>query len=67
MLLDENNEQLSSFVNMLGQHYDILYTYITEMTKINSREEHPKIGMPNELLYTVAKQFGWKLTNGGSV
>ncbi len=65
MLLDENNEQLSSFVNMLGQHYDILYTYITEMTKINSREEHPKIGMPNELLYTVAKQFGWKLTNGG--
>jgi len=65
MLLDENNEHLSSFVNMLGQHYDILYTYINEMTKINSREEHPKIGMPNELLYSVAKQFGWKLTNGG--
>ena len=42
MLLDENNEHLSSFVNMLGQHYDILYTYINEMTKINSREEHPK-------------------------
>ena len=21
--------------------------------------------MPNELLYSVAKQFGWKLTNGG--
>jgi hypothetical protein len=64
MLLDENNEHLSSFVNMLGQHYDILYTYINEMTKINTREEHPKIGMPNELLYSVAKQFGWKLTNG---
>ena len=64
MLLDENNEQLSTFVNMLGQHYDILYTYINSMTLINSREEHPKIGMPNELLYSVAKQFGWKLTNG---
>jgi len=64
MLLDENNEQLSTFVNMLGHHYDILYTYINAMTLINSRDEHPKKGMPNELLYTVAKQFGWKLTNG---
>ena len=64
ILLDENNEQLTSFVNMLGHHYDILYTYINSMTKINTREEHPKIGMPNELLYSVAKQFGWSLTDG---
>ena len=64
MLLDENNEQLSTFVNMLGQHYDILYTYINAMTLINSRDEHPKKSMPNELLYSVAKQFGWNLTNG---
>ena len=34
------------------------------MTKIHSRDEHPSIGMPNELLYSVAKQFGWTLTNG---
>ena len=34
------------------------------MTKINTREEHPKIGMPDELLYSVAKQFGWTLTSG---
>jgi len=64
MLLDESGVQLSTFVNMLGQHYDVLYTYINKMTSISSRDEHPKLGMPNELLYTVAKQFGWKLTNG---
>ena len=64
ILLDENNEQLSIFVNMLGHHYDILYSYINSMTKINNRDEHPKKGMPNELLYSVAKQFGWTLTNG---
>jgi hypothetical protein len=34
------------------------------MTKINKREENPKLGMPDELLYSVAKQFGWNLTNG---
>jgi hypothetical protein len=61
---DENNDQLFIFVNMLGHHYDILYTYINNMTQINKREENPKLGMPNELLYSVAKQFGWNLQNG---
>ena len=64
MLLDEQNAQLETFVNMLGHHYDLLYTYIREMLKIHNRDEHPQIGMPNELLYSVAKQFGWTLTNG---
>jgi hypothetical protein len=61
---DVNNEELSTFVNMLGHHYDILYTYINHMSRINKREENPKLGMPNELLYSVAKQFGWNLTDG---
>jgi hypothetical protein len=30
--------------------------------KFIKREENPKLGMPNELLYSVAKQFGWNLT-----
>jgi hypothetical protein len=55
---------LISFINMLGQHYDVLYTYISNMTQIHNRDEHPKLGMPNELLYSVAKQFGWNLVNG---
>ena len=61
---DSGNENLSTFVNMLGHHYDILYTYVNHMTKIHKREENPKLGMPNELLYSVAKQFGWNLTDG---
>ena len=58
------NEGLDTFISMLGQHYDILYTYINHMSKIHSRDEHPKYGVPNELLYSVAKQFGWSLTDG---
>jgi len=66
ILLDQENTQLSLFVNMLGQHYDILYTYINAMSKINKREEHPhsQYSIPNELLYSVAKQFGWNLQDG---
>ena len=62
--LQQDNIDLVTFVNMLGHHYDILYTYINHMSKTNKREENPKLGMPNELLYSVAKQFGWNLTNG---
>ena len=62
--LDENNVDSTTFVNMLGHHYDILYTYINHMSSVNKREENPKLGMPGELLYSVAKQFGWNLTNG---
>jgi hypothetical protein len=61
---DSNNAQMVLFVRMLGHHYDIIYSYINHMNRIHMREENPKLGMPNELLYTVAKQFGWNLTNG---
>ena len=64
ILLNSDNSSLSTFINMLGQHYDILYSYINHMSRINTREENHKFGMPNELLYSVAKQFGWSLNNG---
>jgi len=59
-----DNEGLETFIHMLGQHYDIIYTYIHNVSKVYSRDEHPKYGVPNELLYSVAKQFGWSLTDG---
>ena len=61
---DANNQSAVTFVNMLGHHFDILYTYINHMTQTLTREENPKLGMPNELLYSVAKQFGWDLIDG---
>lgn len=61
---DASNADLITFTNMLGQHYDILHTYVRHMSLVNKREENPKLGMPNELLYSVAKQFGWSLTEG---
>ena len=61
---DLANVDLITFTHMLGQHFDILHTYIRNISLVNKREENPKLGMPNELLYSVAKQFGWNLTNG---
>ena len=52
------------FIDMIGHHFDITWAYIKKLTSINAREEHPFDGMPNDLLYDVAKSMGWKLTHG---
>lgn len=66
MLTSESSEEFSMFVNMLGQHYDIIWSYVNHLTDINVREENPKAGVSDELLYDIAKSFGWELINGKS-
>jgi hypothetical protein len=61
---DPLNKEYVLFVDMIGHHFDITWSYINALTSINEREEHPYDGMPNELLYDVAKSMGWKLTHG---
>ena len=63
---DDKNSEYITFVDMIGQHFDIQWTYIKALTSINQREEHPEDGMSSELLNDVAKTFGWKLSNGYS-
>ena len=61
--LDDRNSEYFIFVNMIGHHFDIIYTYVNHLSSIHSREEHPLDGISKELLTTVADSFGWKLTN----
>jgi hypothetical protein len=61
---DSLNADYVLFVDMIGQHFDITWSYINKLTTLSTREEHPHDGIPNELLYNVAKSAGWKLTHG---
>ena len=63
---DELNEEYVTFVDMLGQHFDISWNYIKSLTQINEREEHPEDGLANGLIDIIADSFGWKLFNGYS-
>ena len=62
--LDKNNDQYELFVNMIGQHFDILWTYINSLTKVYKLEEQPKLSIDKNLLPDIAKSMGWELTNG---
>ena len=62
----EDGESYVLFINMMSQHFDILWTYIKNLTSIHTREEHPKDGMSNDLLHHVASSMGFNLLNGKS-
>jgi len=62
----ETNSEYVTFVDMLGQHFDISWNYIKSIISINQREEHPLDGVSNGLLEVIANSMGWKLYNGYS-
>lgn len=63
ILMDENNSEYIMFVNMVSHHFDNIYLYINALTSIHDHDEHPERGAPNELLFEIAKSFGWNLQN----
>lgn len=63
VIMNEGNSDYVKFIDMIGHHYDIIYSYINALTQIHERDEHPERGTPNELLWSVAKGFGWELQN----
>jgi hypothetical protein len=64
-LRDSNdNEQFVSFVNMVGQHFDIMYLYTDHILRKSQRKENPKDGMSQDLIYHATKNLGWQLTHG---
>lgn len=63
IIMQNGNSDFVTFVDMVGHHFDELYGYVNALTKIHERDEHPQRGTPNELLWHVAKSFGWHLQN----
>lgn len=63
VIMEPGNSDYIKFVDMIGHHYDVIYSYINALTQIHERDEHPERGTPNELLWSVAKGFGWELQN----
>lgn len=63
IIMDNGNDDFVLFADMLGQHYDTVYSYIKALTQIHERDEHPQRGYSNDLSYYIAKSFGWQLQN----
>lgn len=63
-IVNGGQPELITFVNMMGHHFDVLYSYVRHLEDLRSREEHPKLGLSRGMMEEVARSFGWKLVNG---
>jgi hypothetical protein len=61
---DSDNDQAVTFVNMLGQHFDIMYLYTDHILKKNLRMEHPNDGISQDLIFDATRNLGWTLSHG---
>ncbi len=63
IIMENGNSDFIKFVDMVGHHFDVIYSYVNALTQMHERDEHPERGTPNQLLWSIAKSFGWELQN----
>ena len=56
---DYQNEDFMLFLDMVGQHYDILWVYINGLTKLKSPQHKANLGFSNDLMYGMLESLGW--------
>ena len=56
ILDNEDNDQYKLFVNMIGQHFDNVWTHIRHITEIN--DTHHTKGISRDLVYFTLKSLG---------
>ena len=58
---DTTSDDLKSFINMLGEKFDVIKNYIDNYLNIHNRNYKSRESVPNNLLPIITKNFGWDL------
>jgi hypothetical protein len=58
---DSENLPYDLFINMVGQHFDILYSYITDITNKHDADNRLGFGVSKDLVADALRSFGIKL------
>ena len=56
---DEEQTDYIMFLDMIGHHFDILWTYITALKKNIKVEEKQRIGISDDMLKHILKNYSW--------
>ena len=66
IIIDTYNADFVLFVDMIGQHFDVMWTYVNALSRISSRREKLGYGVPRDIVKHVLESFGWKTDSGWS-
>lgn len=61
------NESYMLFINMIAQHFDILWLYIDNLTESYNKNQKITQGIAKDLIYYFVESFGWDLDDGITV
>lgn len=64
---DGNNEDYIKLVNMVGHYFDLILTYIKQMTLVTDRNQSLTDGFSKDLVYAISKNLGLDFDNGNSL
>jgi hypothetical protein len=56
---DSGNLEFLSFLEMIGQHFDIIWSYINGINRIRKVTNKSTDGISDKLVYTLLENFGW--------
>ena len=60
---DYQNADYILFLDMIGQHFDILWCYINGLKTIKKIEHKQEAGLPNDLIAYLLQSMGWQNKN----
>jgi hypothetical protein len=61
---DEEGQEFILFFNMLGQHFDIVWSYIKGLQNSKKLEQKYEIGIKDDLVYHMLESLGWNADMG---
>jgi hypothetical protein len=56
---DEENEEFLLFLEMIGQHFDIIWAYINGISRLRKVSHKSVDGVSDKLVHTLLESFGW--------
>jgi hypothetical protein len=57
---DYENNEFILFLDMIGQHFDVIWCYINALRGTKKLEHKQETGIPNQLIYSLLDSLGWK-------
>jgi len=60
---NSENDTFIKFIDMTAHHFDGIWTYVNGMSDIYNRSDKLDVGIPKDLLVSVAESLGWKMPN----
>jgi hypothetical protein len=64
--VDSEQSSYQLFFDMIGEHFDEVYLQIKSLEESHARDESVDVGLSKDLLFDIAKSFGWNLHPGHS-